>query len=325
MKTIAHKLVAVTEAVLTWRSNRKNRIKRRRAEKHALRDWLEAFLQAALIVLIINQYLVQAYQIPSASMRSTLIEGDRIFVNKLVYGPELLPGLVKLPGFKQPRRGEVVILENPGQEPHSTAFTLIHRILHMLTLSMVDIDRDDMGNPRATLLIKRAIGMGGDQIRSDYGDIYIRPAGAVQWHPDYELMFPDSDFQPIQRLVPPAAYDDMRRFAAIISRSETGIALTDNDRLFASQYSQRFPPDINTRDMLRIQERSAINPADRRYTRQRVRSDLGWYLPDNAVLTLGDNRDNSQDGRNYGFVYQENILGRAMFIYWPPSRWSGIQ
>ncbi|AFG37615.1 signal peptidase I [Spirochaeta africana] len=325
MKNAAQLLVQKTEYLLTLRKQRKQRIKDRHARKHPVRDWIEAFLQAALIVLVINQYLVQAYQIPSASMRPTLIEGDRIFVNKMIYGPQLLPGFFKLPGFFSPVRGEVVILENPTQHPRGTMFSLVHRILHMLTLSMVDIDRDEMGNPRASLLIKRAIGIGEDRIRSVDGDIYIRPAGAARWHADEELIFGSADASPIQRLVPPEAYADMRRFAAIISRSEAGIPLSEADRSFATSFAQQYPPDINTRDQLRIEERSAMNPADPRISAQRKRTDLGWYLPPGGMLTLGDNRDNSHDGRNYGFVYEDDILGRALFIYWPARRWGGIQ
>ncbi|MFW5800980.1 MAG: signal peptidase I [Spirochaeta sp.] len=295
------------------------------SQKHPVRDWIEAFLQAALIVLIINQYAVQAYQIPSASMRSTLLEGDRIFVNKIVYGPQLLPGFFKLPGFFSPERGEVIILENPTEHPRGTLFSLLHRLLHMLTLSMIDIDRDEAGQPRASLLIKRAIGQGGDRIRSVEGNIYIRPSGAERWQLDGELIFGSEEASPVQRLVPEAAYEEMDRFAAIISRSEAGIRITNTERQFAADFAQQYPPDINTRDQLRLEERSAINPADARYMSQRKRAELGWYLPEHAVLPLGDNRDNSHDGRNFGFIYQNDVLGRAMFIYWPPGRWGGIE
>lgn len=324
MNAIAQRLVAYTERFLTWRKRRKIRIKRKHQQKHPVRDWIEAFLQAALIVLLINQYFMQAYQIPSASMRNTLIEGDRIFVNKLIFGPELLPGFLKLPGFTAPERGEVIIFENPAQHPRGPVFSLLHRVIHMLTLSMVDIDRDEAGNPRASLLIKRAIGMGGDRVRSEDGDILIQPRGAERWHADYEL-YSSADDIPVRRLVPPEAYADMRRFAAIISRSEAGIYINDDDRRFVSSFSQEFPPDIHTRDKLRIDERSAIYPAERRLTAQRKRGHMGWYLPDDSVLPLGDNRDNSQDGRSFGFVAADDILGRAMFIYWPPGRWGGIE
>jgi len=44
-------------------------------------------------------------------------------------------------------------------------------------------------------------------------------------------------------------------------------------------------------------------------------------VPDDHVLAFGDNRDNSSDGRYWGYVPVENIKGRALFIWWPPGRW----
>ncbi|NOZ01852.1 MAG: signal peptidase I [Deltaproteobacteria bacterium] len=44
-------------------------------------------------------------------------------------------------------------------------------------------------------------------------------------------------------------------------------------------------------------------------------------VPKDHVLTIGDNRDNSNDGRFWGFVPVENFKGKALFIWWPPGRW----
>ena len=91
-------VVSTTERYLTWRKKRKLKKKARQKRRNPVVDWVDAILSAVVIVLLINQYLLQAYQIPSPSMEPSLLVSDRIFVNKYAYGPELVPGMLKLPG-----------------------------------------------------------------------------------------------------------------------------------------------------------------------------------------------------------------------------------
>ncbi|MFZ4517601.1 MAG: signal peptidase I [Microthrixaceae bacterium] len=47
-------------------------------------------------------------------------------------------------------------------------------------------------------------------------------------------------------------------------------------------------------------------------------------VPEGEVLVLGDNRSNSADGRVFGTISEDTIIGRAFVIVWPLSRFGGL-
>jgi signal peptidase I len=64
---------------------------------------------AVVIALGIRAFVIEPFRIPSESMLPTLLVGDHLFVNKFVYGPRLPFTDWRLPGLREPARGDVVV------------------------------------------------------------------------------------------------------------------------------------------------------------------------------------------------------------------------
>lgn len=318
-------LITFTERVLTWRKRRALRKKLRQARKNVVLDWIEAFLWAAGVVLLINQFFVQAYEIPSASMRDTLLIEDRLFVNKLIYGPELLPGLVKLPGFASPQRGDVIIFANPDYISRGTAFDIAQRVLYMVTLSLIDIDRDESGEPRAHFLIKRVAGADRDRLRLIDGQVFIQPWGTDTWLPEFEFAEQLGLPYQVRRVITPEMYDTYRAASYSIARRRLGIAPDSDDEQSYDVLRIPRPVDELTLDRYLTEFMFKANPNNQSLSERYAFHELGWFVPSGEVLPLGDNRDDSRDGRFFGPVPHRVVIGRAMFKYWPPSRIGAVR
>lgn len=77
------------------------RKERARKPKSAFREYAEALIIAIILALVIRQFVVQAFKIPSGSMMPTLLIGDHILVSKLNYW------------FTDPEKGDIVVFRFP--------------------------------------------------------------------------------------------------------------------------------------------------------------------------------------------------------------------
>ncbi|WKZ35812.1 MAG: signal peptidase I [Anaerolineales bacterium] len=50
-----------------------------------------------------------------------------------------------------------------------------------------------------------------------------------------------------------------------------------------------------------------------------------WTVEEGTLFVLGDNRNNSNDSKDWGFLPRENMVGKAVLIYWPPPMWSLLE
>ncbi len=182
-------------------------------KKSVLRDWVESIIIAFLLAMVIRAFVVQAFKIPTGSMRMTLIEGDLILVNKFIYGAKVPFTDFRLPELRAPRRGDVVVFVYPE-----------------------DRKKD---------FIKRLVGLPGETIEIKGGSIYINERIAEE--PIFKQIY----------------YYNRGEYSA---------------------------------------------------EGQKI------VVPKDCYFVLGDNSASSKDSRYWGFVPKEDLLGKAMVIYWPLDR-----
>jgi signal peptidase I len=122
-------------------SSEDNRDKSHTAKPSVVREWVESIVVALVLALVIRTFIIQAFKIPTGSMRPTLIEGDRILVSKFRYGPKVPFTHYRLAGFTKPQWGDVVVFVYPE-----------------------DPSKD---------FIKRLIATGGETVEIKKGHIYV--------------------------------------------------------------------------------------------------------------------------------------------------------
>jgi signal peptidase I len=90
------------------------RSKSRRTKKSVIREYTEIIILAVALALFARTFFIQAFRIPSESMEKTLLVGDFLFANKLIYGPKIPFVNVRLPGVRDPQPGDIIIFKFPG-------------------------------------------------------------------------------------------------------------------------------------------------------------------------------------------------------------------
>jgi len=77
-------------------------------------DYAKALLFAVVIAFLIKATIVEAYGIPSGSMEDTLLVGDLVVSNKVLYGSKIPFTGYRLPAIREPQPGDIITFKWPG-------------------------------------------------------------------------------------------------------------------------------------------------------------------------------------------------------------------
>jgi signal peptidase I len=240
-------------------------------------DYARSFFPVAFIVLLVRAFIFEPFRIPSDSMMPTLLDGDFIVVNKYAYGLRWPVINEKFLDIGEPERGDVVVFRYPP-------------------------------NPNVNY-IKRLVGLPGDR---------------VEVHDDHLVINGQ-----IIELVDKGGYTDGCYVGLRLSEEKLGehthqvMSCQSPEGLVSSNlYRSAGNSDPIPRcDRKRIRERggwacNATAPGVARDRGDYSTDEIpGGVIPPGQYLMVGDNRDNSDDGRSWGLVPDKNLVGKATRIW----------
>jgi len=307
-------------------------------------EWLKSGLIAVGLALIFRWCIGEPFKIPSGSMEPTLhgdtgfMRGDRVFVNKHVYGLRFpLHGaripftdtIIEYPRARlwngaDPRRWDIVVFRN------------------------VDPDSD------VRVLVKRVVGLPNERIHIANGKVYVNgravePPGDLR---DILYYIGEHDERRVRRyilelaLLEPGAGISVRGAGggprqvlnlAWVRNQWAGSDLDAMTRFDARERLREMSEELRVmtdreiegllRDLPEEQFEVATELFDLSHPRRQdnrygvLTDDEYAVVPPGHYLVLGDNSANSRDGRVFGWLPKENILGRVACIWWPPAHW----
>lgn len=251
----------------------------------------KAFFKEFAIVfgafLVLNSFVLASFEVPTGSMENEIMTGDFLLVNKFVFGgttPKTIPFTNKrVPSFKLPalwhvERGDVVVFSFPG-------------------------NRDSVEPAEFAYYLKRCVAVAGDTIEIKDKVVYVngKPAPVPR-----NVKF-------INNYAKPAGYAEPKIFPK------------------GSQFNEdNYGPIVVPKKGETIPLTPANFEAWEIFIKREGHSASmknGSILIDGTVQTnftvgrdyvfgMGDNRDNSLDGRFWGFIPEESVVGTPLIVYW---------
>jgi signal peptidase I len=144
----------------------------------------------------------------------------------------------------------------------------------------------------------------------------IRFAGESRWIDEEEFNRSRGWKHRVGRLMDAEAYPALEAAGRLAGFLDLGLSPPGELAAAAEAAGGLRYPDYLFHEKARLELLRAAYPQESRYAVLLARHTQGWYVPESRILPLGDNRDNSRDGRFFGPVRASKILGKGSVIYW---------
>ena len=248
-----------------------------------IRDLAYAFLA----VLVINSFVLASFEVPTGSMEDTVKIGDRLFVNKFIYGgstPYTIPFTsiriphLRVPGFRSVKQGDIIVFDWPG-------------------------GRDQVEKPTQVWYLKRCIGLPGDTVQIDQRAVSVNGKKlALPAHGKFLRENPAPADYRNPFMFPSGAKFNEDNYGPIVVPKK-GMTLVLNPQTFPAWrvFIQR---EGHSAEL--VDDRILIDGKQTSY----------YIVGRDYLFAMGDNRDNSLDSRFWGFVPLEDVIGTPMIVYW---------
>lgn len=324
--------------------------------KHWAREWLDALLFAAVAAIILRMFFFGAYRIPTPSMERTLMTGDFLLVSKMAYGARTpmtvtipftdvyIPGLnlpwTRLPGYTKIKRNDIVVFNYPiDTGPVSVKTNYIKRAVGMPgdeiefreKLLFVNGEPEELAETmmqhyrvrvreRVRLSPAKVREAGARIVRSEDQNNYIINMTA----PMAAEMEKWGEVESIELFVLPADLDLFRN-----SRFNFSRGFRNHDHMGPFTVPYKGQEVILTaenwhiyQDIIERYEANSVQRNGDRFIINGEETDR-YVIGMDYYFTVGDNRDDSEDSRYWGFVPENHLVGKASIIYfsWDSERW----
>lgn len=299
----------------------------------------KVILITLLIVFCVRTFFVESYTMSSSQMESTLMEGDRIFIDKTAYGIRLPVTLLTVP-FTFDNLFGLKSYSSLIQIPYSRiGESMIERNDIVMFNNPMETDKPlDKGS----LILSRCVGLPGDTLEMKQGYIFIDGLEYIG-SPDRmdEYVIKTEDGREVKNIledenIPLRDFvfrnDSVFLYLTKLEAFILGEYLNDSievnpvldsvtDFKFLIPYKGKII-DINDRNLLvykqiiQLEEKEAnVNIEDKRLTIN-GKAITEYTFKDDYYWMLSDNTLNAVDSRSLGFIPFKNVIGKATYIWY---------